>query len=152
MQYLTEEEFHQMAAEFLRVLRPGGLLAIKEFDVTPFQLGPLEPELIWRWLAARRQYEQVLGAQHALCFRKWLSEVGFTVGTHKTYVGEDQHPLTEYQLAFHRGGLRFFLVLQSNCLTFPKRRKRFGGIESPISIVRSILFMKRISIYAGHTR
>lgn len=137
-----------MAAEFLRVLRPGGLLAIKEFDVTPFQLGPLEPELIWRWLAARRQYEQVLGAQHALCFRKWLSEVGFTVGTHKTYVGEDQHPLTEYQLAFHRGGLRFFAGLAEQLPDLSEEdkeiwRHRVADIDSPEHIIHEADFYLR---------
>lgn len=148
VQYLTEAEFHQAAAEFLRVLRPGGLLAIKDYDVTPYLLGPLEPELIWRWLAARRQYEQVVGAQHALCFRKWLSTAGFTVGTHKTYVDEDQHPLTEHQRALLRGGLRFFASLAEELPDLSAEdkkiwRRRVADIDAPEHIIHEADFYMR---------
>jgi arsenite methyltransferase len=44
-QYLTDTEFATMLNEFRRVTRPGGLVAIKEFDTTAQYWGPMEPFL-----------------------------------------------------------------------------------------------------------
>jgi arsenite methyltransferase len=53
-QYLTDAEFMRMAAEFKRVAKPGGLIAVKEYDSTLMQLHPLANEYVARLWAARR--------------------------------------------------------------------------------------------------
>ncbi|MEZ4868579.1 MAG: class I SAM-dependent methyltransferase [Caldilineaceae bacterium] len=140
VQYLTKAEFHQMAAEFFRVLHPGGILAIKEFDQTAMQLGPLDPEVIWHWNQARRKYEQFLGGNHTLNFRKWLGEAGFTIGSHKTYIGEDQHPLSEKQRRLLRGALRLFAGFAEKLPDLSPAekeiwRQRIADIDNPDHII-----------------
>jgi arsenite methyltransferase len=45
-QYLNDEEVHTMLKEFRRVVRPGGLIAIKEYDITAQQVQPAPPTLL----------------------------------------------------------------------------------------------------------
>lgn len=47
-QYLTDGELTDTLAEFRRVLRSGGLLAIKDFDMTSHHFWPPGPRLMWR--------------------------------------------------------------------------------------------------------
>lgn len=44
-QYLTDDDLHKMFCEFRRVVRPGGLIAIKDYDVTAQQFQPTTPRL-----------------------------------------------------------------------------------------------------------
>ena len=53
-QYLTQAEFARAIGEFRRVTKPGGLVAVKEFDATLLRILPLDPA-IWARLAAARQ-------------------------------------------------------------------------------------------------
>ena len=53
-QYLTQAEFARAIGEFRRVTKPGGLVAVKDFDATLLQILPLDPA-IWARLAAARQ-------------------------------------------------------------------------------------------------
>ena len=52
--YLTEEEFVRVMGEFRRVTKPGGLVAVKDLDVTLLQFLPLDPAILARLAAARR--------------------------------------------------------------------------------------------------
>jgi arsenite methyltransferase len=54
MQYMTDTEVAGALAEFRRVLKPGGTLAAKEFDLTMAQLLPVDPGLMARFLSMRR--------------------------------------------------------------------------------------------------
>jgi arsenite methyltransferase len=54
MQYLTESEFKQTTEEFMRVLKPGGTLAIKEVDLSLQQLLPMNLDVLIRFNSARR--------------------------------------------------------------------------------------------------
>ncbi|MEZ4868580.1 MAG: methyltransferase domain-containing protein [Caldilineaceae bacterium] len=111
VQYLTEEAFHQSAREFRRVLRPGGVLALKEMDLTAMQLGPLDPALIWRLFAALRKHNPTIWALYTLDFPRWLQQAGFTVYSNKTLLAVDRHPLTENQQALAQGGFGYLADL-----------------------------------------
>lgn len=157
VQYLTVEEFHQAATEFYRVLRPGGVLALKEFDQTAMQLGPLSPELIWRWNTARREHDQFLGGTHILDFRRWLGQAGFAIGSHHTYLGEDQHPLSEKQLALLRGGLRLFASFAEKLPDLSVRdkeiwRQRIADIDAPEHIIHEpdFYFRRAYALVMAH--
>ncbi len=54
MQYLTGTECMRAISEAKRVLKPGGVLAIKDTDSSMAQLFPLNPDLLPRLAAARR--------------------------------------------------------------------------------------------------
>jgi arsenite methyltransferase len=54
MQYMTDAEVAATMSEFKRVLKPGGTLAAKEFDLTMCQLFPVDPGLMARFLSMRR--------------------------------------------------------------------------------------------------
>ena len=61
-QYLTDDELSQVFAEFRRVVRPGGLVAVKEVDLTVIQFSPFDPTMIWRlYDAARHHYSPDAG-------------------------------------------------------------------------------------------
>jgi arsenite methyltransferase len=53
-QYLTESDFARVMAEFRRVTKPGGLVAVKDSDGTLLQILPLDPGIFARLVAARR--------------------------------------------------------------------------------------------------
>lgn len=48
VQYLSAGDFDSVLAEFIRVLKPGGLLAIKEMDFDCLSLYPVNSQLRWR--------------------------------------------------------------------------------------------------------
>ena len=53
-QYLTEAEFTRVLGEFRRVTKPGGIVAVKDFDATILQILPLDPAIHARLITARR--------------------------------------------------------------------------------------------------
>src|SRR5215204_1518600 len=53
-QYLTEAEFTRVMGEFQRVTKPGGLVAVKDFDGTILQILPLNPAIHARMVATQR--------------------------------------------------------------------------------------------------
>lgn len=77
-QYLTNDELKSMLAEYIRVTRPGGLIAIKEYDVTAQQFQPTTPTLFIHLVEALCQN----GSQYhcsllrAIELPKWLREAG----------------------------------------------------------------------------
>jgi SAM-dependent methyltransferase len=77
-QYLTDDELRTMLAEFRRVVRPGGLVAIKEFDVTDQQIQPTTPTLFIHWHEAMCRSGDAYHCQ-LLCtinLAQWLRAAG----------------------------------------------------------------------------
>jgi SAM-dependent methyltransferase len=65
-QYLTDNELDTALAEFRRVVRPGGLVAVKESDATIYRAVPAPPGLMLRWFqAAAAGDTQAAGALRA---------------------------------------------------------------------------------------
>lgn len=54
-QYLSNAQLAAMLAEARRVVRPGGLVAVKESEITALQSQPAPPTLLWRLIAAVAQ-------------------------------------------------------------------------------------------------
>ena len=65
-QYLTDDDLDTALAEFRRVVRPGGLVAVKESDATMYRTVPAPPGLMLRWFqAAAASDTQAAGALRA---------------------------------------------------------------------------------------
>ena len=77
-QYLSDTELLTMLQEFRRIVRPGGLIAIKEYDITAQQVQPTTPMLFLHlWEALCRIGDQVACYLfRTLSLPHWLREVG----------------------------------------------------------------------------
>ncbi len=116
VQYLEIAEFAQAAAEFHRVLTRGGVLALKEMDMTAFQVSPLPPPLVWHLLESQRQNDKHVRGMHTLSFPQWLREAGFSDLVLKSYIGEDRHPLSREQAELIRGVLAVHATFAAEAL------------------------------------
>ncbi|MCB0097929.1 MAG: class I SAM-dependent methyltransferase [Caldilineaceae bacterium] len=79
-QYLDDNNLSVMLEELMRVVRPGGLVAIKETDITAMSLNPPGPRATWRlyetWQGRGDAYlTQLLRAPE---LPVWLSKSGLT--------------------------------------------------------------------------
>ena len=76
LQYLDDAGAEQALAEFRRVVRPGGLVAVKEQDGTAFLFRTADPVPVWRLVEAARPLEaQFAGVLRAPALRRWLERL-----------------------------------------------------------------------------
>jgi methionyl-tRNA formyltransferase/ubiquinone/menaquinone biosynthesis C-methylase UbiE len=77
-QYLTDDEFATALAECRRVVRSGGLVAVKESDAPVGYYAPLDPAIVWRAHDAllRQGDVQFRGVVRAAALRRWLERAG----------------------------------------------------------------------------
>lgn len=93
-QYLPDGDFLMMLHEFMRVTRPGGLVAIKDFDATLTQHFPGDPALIWRFAAAGAQVADMSrGVLRGRGFRRWMERAGYESVRQETILIERWAPL-----------------------------------------------------------
>jgi arsenite methyltransferase len=113
-QYLTEAEFTRAMAEFCRVTKPGGLVAVKDSDGTLLQLLPLDPALMARQVAARRAKAAdtgVLGAWCGSSLARFFRQAGLTDIVRKGWLVERWAPMPPYTREFLAMGLRYHAKL-----------------------------------------
>ncbi len=103
-QYLTDEQFATMLQEMRRVVKPGGLIAIKEFDATTWQFLPADPVLMLRLIANQKEpglrQTQDEGCLRPVLFRSWFHRAGLQEIWIKNFVSECQPPLDSDLTAF----------------------------------------------------
>ena len=105
-QYLTNDELIQALNEFVRVLKPGGLVAIKESDMTALQFYPLDPFVYWRFIEKWVGYQP--GFQRVVNLPRWLTNAGLVDVTQATFLEEIRAPLVAEVHDFVAESLRFF--------------------------------------------
>ena len=96
MQYLTPAEFRQAAAEARRVLKPGGLYAVKEFDSTSLQIRPIDYGIFTRFMAARMETfrkKDVLGTDCGSRVPALLEQAGWEIVWRRGWMVERWSPV-----------------------------------------------------------
>jgi len=109
-QYLTDDELATMLAEFRRVVRPGGLVAIKEVDSAVISFTPAPPLIVAHLFEMMTASGNV---QFAGCLRgpslaSWLRSAGMTKVWQRTTLIERIAPLRAVERQFYGDGLSYF--------------------------------------------
>jgi arsenite methyltransferase len=109
-QYLSDEDLAAAVAEFRRVTRPGGLVAIKESESPVMYFGSRDPLLLHRFREAglRASDGRVPGTWRGPGLRTWLNAAGLADVRVRTTVIERQHPLRPVERQFFVSGWRAF--------------------------------------------
>lgn len=94
-QYLTDDELDAMLAEFRRVTRPGGLVAIKDVEGWLVRFEPIPEPYRWHYLEARGFDDaQIHGTTRTWNMQRFLERAGFTAVRQDTMLIEHRAPLS----------------------------------------------------------
>ncbi len=102
LQYLSDDELAVVLTEYRRVVRPGGLVAIKEVDLSGTQFHPLEPTVLWRLIECHRRAENrsSVGALRGPRLPTWLRQAGLSIVSRQTTLAERWAPLSSLEKTF----------------------------------------------------
>ncbi len=144
-QYLSDDEVMRAFNEFKRVVKPGGLIAIKEADFTSFHFGPFPSDVLWR-LFIKGMQDIPRGVLRASEFSKMLRDIGLTNVTSQTILAERYQPLSEVERRHIREVLSFTSAL-SQQFDLPKEDQQhwsaLGDIDRPEHILNDGSFFFR---------
>jgi len=106
-QYLTDEELATALAELCRVVRPGGLVALKDHDPTLSRALPAPPGILLRGVqqAADTGIVQARGVLRAPALPGWLRRAGLVEVWHRSTLIERTAPLDPATQAYRRDWL-----------------------------------------------
>jgi arsenite methyltransferase len=108
-EYLTDTELARTLAEFRRVVRPGGVVAIKDQEVAHMIFAPMPPEIWWHLLeVGQRHSAQAAGVLRGRSLRRWLEGAGLEDVWQRTTLIERWAPLRPVEHAFLSGFLETF--------------------------------------------
>ncbi|MFN8443979.1 MAG: class I SAM-dependent methyltransferase [Caldilineaceae bacterium] len=107
-QYLTDQEMDQMMAEFKRVVREDGLVAIKEYDTALTQIHPVDMVLMWRLGEALIESGHVntVGVLRSPIMSRWLRKQDMEILQRRTYIVERTAPMEPFALDYAIGTLQ----------------------------------------------
>jgi ubiquinone/menaquinone biosynthesis C-methylase UbiE len=112
-QYLEPSAIQTALIEFKRVLKPDGVVAIKDGDISALQIFPISPLQIWRLLDAwaRKGDRQVFGLLESVRLREFVKAAGFLDATRRVTFVERTAPLRSLDAEFIGELLQFLLGL-----------------------------------------
>jgi len=99
-QYLTNAELQQALTEFRRVVRPGGLIALKEFDGSVFQFYPPDPLVWWRFVLSLPLPLEERPLLRGLWYHRRLSQLGLVDVWQRCTLIERRAPLRSIERAY----------------------------------------------------
>jgi arsenite methyltransferase len=114
-QYLSDDQLTQAIGEFGRVVKPGGLVAVKEVDISVWQYQPQDPKLTWRLLDALSDDTQMSGAMRGTRLSAWFRAAGLEKVSAITTLAERRHPLKPVESEYIRNNLAFLSGLARTC-------------------------------------
>lgn len=125
-QYLHEAELRAVLAEFRRVLKPGGVLAVKDGDISALQVFPVPSVVLWRLLDGwvRSGDRQALGLLESLKIDAHMRSGGFVHVSRRVTFIERRAPLRAAESQFVAGLMEFFGKLAPT-LGLPKADTEF---------------------------
>jgi SAM-dependent methyltransferase len=129
-EYLTDAQLARALDEFRRVVRPGGVVAIKDQDVAHMIFAPMEPAIWWHLLEAglrSRHATQAAGVLRGRNLRRWMERAGLLAVWQRTTLIERWAPLQPVEHAF----LAEFLE------TFARMAEQFGAPEGELAFWRA---------------
>ena len=146
-QYLTDEELQKMLVEFRRIVRPHGIVAVKDFDLTLHQLIPGDPIATWILFEALQAVNrQIQGTLRVLHLPIWLKKAGLIDVRYKTTICERQAPLRPAEQEFIGGVYRFYASKAEN-IGLPEpvlmTWRKLGNTDSPDHIMKQPDFYYR---------
>ena len=106
-QYLNDEQLTQAIEEFRRVVKPGGLVAVKEVDISVWQYQPQDPKLTWRLLDGLSNDTQMSGAMRGTRLSAWFRAAGLDNVSAITTLAERRQPLRSVESEYIRNNLKF---------------------------------------------
>jgi len=96
-QFLSEVDFIKTVSEMKRVVRPGGFVAIKEFDGTLFYFSPFEPTLFWKSADLMDDQKKKNFLIRPIQMKSILEDSGFVNVEQQTFIIEKRAPLKEIE-------------------------------------------------------
>jgi arsenite methyltransferase len=139
-QYLSDDELRTALTEFRRLVRPGGLVALKEANIAGWNYGWDDPGRMWRALDATRGTDaQVHGMLRTPQLRRWLEAAGYVEVWQRTLPCERWAPLRAAERQFHGDTLRWFgqlavaVALSEEDRAFWRRMQQLDDPEHPIN-------------------
>jgi arsenite methyltransferase len=149
IQYFDREQLGPVLAEFRRVLRPGGKLAIKEFDSTALMIQPFDPILVWHLFEAIRGTSLMQGSGSLLTleFKSLLVAAGFKQVHHQSFATDLQQPLSAQQRQFSAEALAYFAKVAEQASISPQEkllwRRHLADPSNPLYLLNSPGFLWR---------
>lgn len=108
LQYVDDDAYPRALAELHRVVRPGGVLALKEYDVGTLLLHPADPALVWQVLATNHPSAlRLRRLARAYGFATRLRALGLAAVEQRTWLVERHAPLTPVEQAFVADAARY---------------------------------------------
>ncbi|UCH25467.1 MAG: class I SAM-dependent methyltransferase [Trueperaceae bacterium] len=109
-QYLSDDEVVTAFNEFKRVVRPGGLVAIKEGDITAWHFGPFPSAVIWRSFIEYMDRPE-RGFMRAPKFAAMFRAAGLENIVSRTTLIEKYQPLSPVERRFIREAFKYMSSL-----------------------------------------
>ncbi len=111
VQYFSDTELLSVLAEFRRVVRPGGLVAVKDVDMQLWRVHPADPLLISHLSDASLRHDprdaQSRGSLRGRALRRWLERAGLVDVRQQTTLIERWAPLRPVERHFWADWLSF---------------------------------------------
>lgn len=132
-QYLSNRELDRSLAEFRRVVRPGGLVAVKDSDVTMFRVEPAPRGMILRWfeVASSAGMVQPEGALRTPDLPNWLERSGFTDIWKKSTLIEQSVPLSTSAFTTWRDLFTYMSALSPRMKLPPADQEFWRSVRDP---------------------
>ena len=137
-QYLTDDELGTALAELRRVVRPGGLVAVKEADPTLDRILPARPGLLLRFMQASAAVgvTRARGVLRAPALPGWLRRAGLVDVWQRATLIERVAPLDPATRAYQRDFLAFFAARAGTCGLAAADRDAWAHFSDPAALDR----------------